>query len=183
MNKKDEEIQRKLQELESVVLKEASQREAVNPPALSDKSSDLVHTKTNPPAQQATSSSVGNDLCYFAGIGLLITGLIMVFNHARIGTGFLTAFGAGGFGLVLVPLVIGIGWLIYDAKNKWAWLLTVGTCIAIVFSVLSSLVLNFPQMTLLGMIMMLAPFAAGGALLLKGIGGPKGIEDKLKNKS
>jgi len=27
------------------------------------------------------------------------------------------------------------------------------------------------------------PFAVGGALLLKGIGGPKGIEDKLKTKS
>jgi hypothetical protein len=29
--------------------------------------------------------------------------------------------------------------------------------------------------------MMLLPFAAGGALLLKGMGGPKAIEDKLKN--
>lgn len=173
MNKKDQEIEAKLQELESAVLKESLQ-----PPSTIHKSTEIVAPKKELPAE----TSVQSDLCYFGGIGLILTGLFMLFNHVRVGTGMLAALGMGstGFGFVLLPLMIGIGWLIYDAKNKLAWMLTAGSCALIFFSILNSMIMSFPTMTLLGTIMMLAPLAVGGALLLKGIGGPKALEDKLK---
>ena len=106
----------------------------------------------------------------------------MFFNHVHVGTGFLQAlgWGGGGFGLILIPLIFGLGWLMYDSKNKVAWLLNSVVCGVIIFSVLSSLIMTFPTTTLLGVIILLLPFAAGGALLLKGAGGPKGLENKLK---
>jgi hypothetical protein len=90
--------------------------------------------------------------------------------------------GGGGFGLLLIPLIFGIGWLIYDVKSRWAWLVTAAVTGVIIFSVLNSLVLNFPQISLLGLVMLLLPFAAGGALLLKGVGGPKAIKEKMATK-
>jgi len=33
---------------------------------------------------------------------------------------------------------------------------------------------------LLGLIMMLLPFAVGGVLLLRGLGGPKGVKERLR---
>jgi hypothetical protein len=179
MNKKDEEIQKKLAELESVVLKETPMH-----PSVLETRTDLTHSGSQHPGRHpAQQSSVGNDLCYFSGIGLIITGLFMFFNHIRVGTGFLNmqGMGGGGIGLLLIPLMIGIGWLLYNPKSKIPWILTAASCAVVCFSVLSSLIMSFPQMTFLGMILMLLPFAAGGALLLKGMGGPKAIEDKLKN--
>jgi hypothetical protein len=184
MNKKDEEIQRKLLELEATVLKEA-------PPPPSLPTARQHSTAMTSLGQGATGSNarvpattVGQDLCYFLGIGLIFTGLLMFFNQVHVGSGVLATLGlgGGGFALILVPLMVGLGWLMYDSKNKWAWLLTASVCGFIVFAVLSSLVMTFPTLTLLGTIMLLLPFAAGGALLLKGLGGPRALQDKLITK-
>lgn len=180
MSKKDEEIQRKLQELEAAVLKESvTPKETSHPLVTPEKSTELLTTPKN-----QVQSTVQNDLCYFAGIGLILTSLFLFFNHIRVGTGMLQLFGMGGtgFGLLLIPLMTGIAWLIYDSKSKAGWLLCAASCAVICFSVLSSLVMTFPNLTLLGTIMMLFPLAAGSGLLLKGMGGPKAIEDKLTRK-
>lgn len=108
----------------------------------------------------------------------------MFFNHVRVGSGLLgmLGMGGGGFGLLLIPLMVGISWIIYDHKNRWAWLLSAAVTSVIIFSVLNSLVLSFPTISLLGVIMLLLPFAAGGALLLKSVGGPKAIQERLTDK-
>ncbi|CAN5554574.1 hypothetical protein BH10CYA1_BH10CYA1_25380 [soil metagenome] len=180
MSKKDDEIQRKLQELESAVLKESttqSQQHLTTPNPTT--SSDLMSLSKK---TELPTASVQNDLQYFGGIALILTGLFMFFNHVRVGTGMMGMFGlvGGGFGLLFIPLMVGIGWLIYDSKSKFAWLITAASCAVVIFSVLSSITMQFPQLTFLGLMLMLLPFAAGGALLLKGMGGPKAIEQKLK---
>ncbi len=187
MNKKDEEIQRKLLELEAAVLKEAPPQPSL--PASHQHSTAMTSLGASAASGStsrvpATTTNVQQDLCYFLGIGLIFTGLLMFFNQVHVGSGVLAMLGMGGsgFALILVPLMFGLGWLMYDSKNKWAWLLTASVCGFIVFAVLSSLVMTFPTMTLLGTIMLLLPFAAGGALLLKGLGGPKAMQDKLITK-
>ena len=180
MSKKDEEIQRKLQELEAAVLKESvSLKETNHPLVAQERSTELLTSQKN-----QVQSTVQNDLCYFAGIGLILTSLFLFFNHIRVGTGMLQMFGLGGtgFGLLLIPLMAGIGWLVYDSKSKAGWILSAASCAVICFAVLNSLIMSFPSLTLLGTIMMLFPLAAGGGLLLKGMGGPKAIEDKLTKK-
>jgi hypothetical protein len=127
-------------------------------------------------------TSAKQDFYYVCGIGLLLLGILMLFNHIRVGTGMFAALGmgSGGFGLVLIPLLVGLGWMMYDSKNKIGWAITALSIALIFFSALSSLIMMFPSVTLLGLILMLLPFAAGGALLLKGMGGPKGVEQKLR---
>ncbi|HIA50834.1 MAG TPA: hypothetical protein EYN91_01925 [Candidatus Melainabacteria bacterium] len=172
MNRKEEEIKKKLLELETSVLKEAP-----SPLASDSKSTTLTTGGSQTPA-----TTVKSDLCYFGGLGLIGVGILMMFQHVTIGSGFLgmLGFGGGGFGLLLVPLMFGIGWMFYDSKSRAGWMITAGSCALIFFAILSSLRMNFASIPLLSMIMMLLPFAVGGALLLKGMGGPKGVEDALK---
>ena len=85
--------------------------------------------------------------------------------------------------MMLIPLLVGIGMLVYNPKNKIGWLLTAGMCLLIVLSVLGSLVMYFPMLSFMEMIIMLLPMAIGAVLLIKGVGGPKGLEDKFKKLS
>lgn len=175
MNQKDEDIQRQLNKLEIEVLKE----EEPHSVSFENKSSTNVTVGQN--ADIVSGASVQQDLYYFSGLGLIITGILMFFNHVHVGTGFfqMLGLGGGGFGLLLIPLMVCLGWLMYDYKNKIAWIATAIMCGVVIFSILSSLVMTFPGMTLLGMIMLLLPFAAGGALLLKGAGGASGLKEKM----
>jgi len=174
MNKKDEQIERKLIELETSVAAE-SQKSVTDP-------KQPGHELLEPPAPEA---NVKNDLYYFTGIGLVITGILMMFNHIRLGTGFFAALGmgGGGFGLLLIPLMVGIGWIFYDSKSKMGYAVLAITVGLIFFGCLSSLVMSFPSMSLLGIIMMLLPLALGGALIVKSAGGPVGIKQKMRDEN
>jgi hypothetical protein len=106
----------------------------------------------------------------------------MLFQHVRVGTGIFSMLGIGGqgFGLLMIPLLVGIGWILYDARSRVGWAITSITCLVICFSVLSGLIMSFPSTSLLGLVFMLLPFAVGGMLLFKGLGGPQGVKEKLK---
>ncbi len=172
MNKKDDEIQKKLDELESTILKEQTKPHM---PSVPDAPKLLVTGAT-------TTEPVKNDLYYFGGIGLMLLGLLLVFQHVRVGSSMMNMFGMGAspVGIIILSIIIGIGWLIYDSKNKWGWLLAIASCAMMLFAILSSLVMYFPQLTVAETLMMLLPFAIGGAFFLKGVGGPKGVEAHIK---
>ena len=156
--------------------------------------------KTNQPIQP-TNKSLGHiesvsksdeivksDSQLFAGIGLFVIGLIMLFQHIKVGTGALAflGIGSGGFGFILLPLLVSIGWVFYNPKNKFAWGLGALSLIMIFVSVLSSIIMYFPTMSLLASITMLVPLILGISLIVKGIGGPKAISQnlsQLKNNS
>ena len=165
--------------LESAVLKESTQVSA------SQKSTELVSDPSRPDADPNNPDlPTKDDLKYFGGMGLVMLGLFLLFQHVKLTTGF-WFWGLSpthGFGLMLIPLLFGIGWIFYNAKSIWGWAITIITVITMVFAVLSSLSIRFDQMSLLGVIMILLPFALGFALILQGIGGPKGLEKAIRNK-
>lgn len=164
MNKKDDDqIQKKLIELEATIVEEPPQQLVVASP----KTTNLV----------AGDEEVKSDLYLTVGAGLLLLGIFLLFNHVRVGTGFLTWLGVGGqgFGLILIPLLVGIGFLCYDYKNRIGWVVTAVSLAAIIFGMLSHLVMTFPAMSLLGVIIMLLPFAFGGALVVRAIQSKKTI--------
>ena len=168
MDMKKEQIEQKLIELQSKVESEPVRSVSVN----------KATTDLTPP----TSAEIKSDLCYFGGLVSIALGLLLLFQHVRVGTGFFSMLGIGGqgFGLLMIPLLIGVGWLMYDVKSRAAWAITSITCLVICFSILSGLIMSFPSTSLLGLIFMLLPFAVGGMLLFKGLGGPQGVKEKLK---
>ena len=151
----------------------------------SKKSSDLpAFVASRNLLKMAEPTSAKDDLYYFAGIALMLFSVFVFFQHVHVGTGILQAFGfgAGGFGLLMLPLLVGIGLIIYNKKNKIGYAIISITCALVFYAVLSSLIMTFSPVSLLGLIIMLLPLAAGGAFFVKGLGGPKGIEDKLRQR-
>jgi hypothetical protein len=183
MNRKEEEIKRKLLELETSVLKETT------PTLITDQKTGSLRTTSSGSTVDTKSTgaptTVKSDLCYFGGLGLIGIGILMLFQYIQVGNGVMAMFGlgggGGGFGLLLVPLLVGIGWMFYDSKNRAGWYITGLSCAVIFFAMLSSIRIMLPSLSLLSMVMMLSPFAIGGALLIKGLGGPKGVEESLRS--
>lgn len=183
MNKKEEEIQQKLLELEATVLKENTELSTTT------KRTDLtLNTKGAAGSTNSLDSSsdpdtaTRNDAAYFGGLALLGLGLLLVFQHVRISSGFLAmlGIGTGGFGLLFIPLMIGIGMMFYNYKNKWAWVITAGSCIMLLLTIIMTLTINFPALSLMQAVIMFLPFALGSSFLVKGLGGPKGVIQSIK---
>jgi len=156
MSKQDEEIKKKLMELEASLPEETIQPPAVRP----------ANTEVSKPTD-----SVESDLYLVIGFGLLLTGIFLFMHHAQLVAPVSSwlGFGSPGFGLILLPLLLGLGFVFYDYQNRVGWVLTAASCALIFFAVLSQLVMYFPSMTLLGVMIMLLPLAAGGALIAKGL--------------
>jgi hypothetical protein len=158
--KPEEEIQLKLAQLEASIGDTASQ-----PPAAPVKKTDVAVVRTQ--KEEAEKS----DFQLIVGFCLMALGMLLFFNHVHIGSSFMGMFGLGGTGtaLIIIPLMIGIGMLFFDYKNRLAWGVTAACLAVLIFSVLSSLVITFPGMTLLSLVIMLVPFSLGGAFVAKGL--------------
>jgi hypothetical protein len=70
-------------------------------------------------------------------------------------------------GLLVLPLLLGFGMLIYVYKSRMAQLLTLGTFAVILFVMLTNMTIVFPTMSMLDFVMMALPLCGGAALLAK----------------
>jgi uncharacterized protein len=73
------------------------------------------------------------------------------------------------FGVVLIPLLIGIGLLFFDGKSKPGWLLTVASGGAIVVGIISKLEATWRPTSLLVSLLILGSIAAGIGLVARGL--------------
>lgn len=185
---KDEDIQKKLVELESAILKESGP-ESGSQLSTRESSRAISETKrddmTGPSSSSGMSESTKSDLHYFGGIFLLLVGMIMLFQHVRVTSGYMTWWGIStgdSIGVLLVLLTIGIGWIVYNSRSLWGWLIGALSLFTIIFSIVSGLRIHFYPVSMLQMIFMLLPFAFGAGFLLKGLGGPKGLEEVVKTR-
>ncbi|MBZ0185293.1 MAG: hypothetical protein K8F91_03500, partial [Candidatus Obscuribacterales bacterium] len=169
MRMKDEDIQQKLVELESAILKESTElTTSVGNTELSEVKSQLPARKESVAFQAARS-----DLHYFGGIALLLLGIIMLFQHVKVTSGYMSWWGmsgGGNVGYLLMPLMLGIGWIIYNSRSLWGWMISAVSLFTIIFTIISGLRIYFVPVTMLNVIFMLLPFAIGAAFVLKGMG-------------
>lgn len=110
---------------------------------------------------------------FFAGVAMLAAGLYWLFNSVVVesfGFGYgLINFGGVSIpsGLVIVPLVVGIFWLVMKPKSFLAKVLTVVGVVIIVASIIASVRLRFVQKTLYEYIIMMVLIVVGAALLAR----------------
>ena len=167
----EDEIHKKLADLE-MSLKET---EAKASPAKLKISNQLTSAATEKEAMHS-------DMQIFSGFALIAVGILMVLNHVKIGTGYMTllGLGGGGAGFLILPIIVGIGIMFYDYKNKLGWRLAGGGFVVLLFVLLSQLTMHFAHISLLGFILMFLPLAIGGAMLAKGVKVRNRLEDKAK---
>lgn len=118
-----------------------------------------------------TSGGIGQ---FFLGLIMMCGGFYMLFKAVIVSSSFGFAarlFGMGGLdvsgGMVLVPFMIGVGMVFYNARNYLAWLLVLGALAALVFGVITSVHLSLSTMSAFDLLVILV-LAMGGLGLFLG---------------
>ena len=104
------------------------------------------------------------------GIGTFLIGFVMAVaggylltNQVTVTSGYWRLWGYNGFGLTLLPLVVGIAFLFFDGKSIVGWLLTLAGAVILFVGIIMNLDIYFRPTSLFNTLAMLV-------LLLGGIG-------------
>ncbi|RCU49629.1 MULTISPECIES: hypothetical protein [Corallincola] len=123
-----------------------------------------------------TSGGVGQ---FFIGLVMMCGGFYMLFNAITVRSSFgmrtsLYSFGSGWgitSGMVMIPFIFGIGLIFYNSKNILGWILTIGSLVALIFGVISSINFSMRTMTSFDLIVILVLSVGGVGLFLRSLKG------------
>lgn len=103
----------------------------------------------------------------------LLLNRIAVTSNFGFGTRLYGGAGYGGFGLttgmVLIPFVIGVALIFYNARGIAGWILAVGAMVALIFGVLASVSFGFHAMSAFDLIVILVLAVGGLGLFLRSL--------------
>ncbi len=122
-----------------------------------------------------TSGGVGE---FLIGLVMMCGGFYMLFNNIVVRSNFGMGMRLYGFhafgaqygittGMVLIPFIIGIGMVFYNAKNWIGWVLVLGSLTALVFGVISSIHFSMRTMTSFELLTILVLAIGGLGLFLR----------------
>jgi hypothetical protein len=123
---------------------------------------------------------------FFIGLILMCGGFYLLLNSVVVSSSFglgTRLFGVGGYGItggiVLIPLVIGIAMIFYNARSAFGWLLAIGAFAALVFGVIASVNMSLRTMSAFELICILVLAFGGLGLFLRSLRGARrdDIED------
>ena len=124
-----------------------------------------------------TSGGLGQ---FFIGFAMMCGGFYLLLNAITVRTSFglgsrvygFSAFG-GNYGLtsgmILIPFIFGVGMIFYNSKNPIGWLLTVGSTVALIFGVISSIHFSFRTMSAFDLMLILVLAVGGLGLFLRSL--------------
>jgi hypothetical protein len=123
---------------------------------------------------QGAGGTSGGSGQFLLGLVMMCGGFYLLLNNVIVSSTFglgSRLFGIGGFGvtggIILVPLVIGIGMIFYNARSYLGWLIAIASFFAMVFGVISSVSLDLRTMSAFYLITVLV-LAFGGLGLFLG---------------
>lgn len=113
---------------------------------------------------------------FLVGVIMLGAGTYMFLNSVRVYTGFSNSlYNVGNFnvtgGMVLIPMLFGIGMIFYDSRNLWGWVLGLGSLAALVLGVISKTQMQLKNMTSFELIVILVLMIGGLGLFLSSLRG------------
>lgn len=101
-------------------------------------------------------------------------GFYMLLNAITVTSGFglgSRLYSFGGFGItggtVLIPFIFGVGMIFFNSRNILGWLLAIGSIVALVFGVISTVSFNLRSMTLFDLMIILVLAVGGLGLFLR----------------
>lgn len=125
-----------------------------------------------------TSGGVGR---FFIGFVMMCGGFYMLLTAIQVTSSFglgMQLYGmpyGGGrtfgvtSGMVMIPFIFGVGFVFYNARSPIGWVLTVGSLVALIFGVISSIQFTFRTMTAFELIVILVLSAGGLGLFLNSL--------------
>ncbi|MCK5683800.1 hypothetical protein KAJ27_06750 [bacterium] len=110
------------------------------------------------------------------GIGSFLTGfllcgigLFMLGRKVVVFSGYHSFFGNNSFGVELVCFMLGIGFLFFNSKSPIGWIISAGSVIMILLSLIMSLRLRLHYLSLTETMIIFAMIAGGFGLIGKGL--------------
>jgi uncharacterized protein len=110
---------------------------------------------------------------FFFGFLLAVAGAWLLANQVTVASGYWHFWGYNSFGLSLIPLVVGIGFLFFDGTSIIGWLLTAAGAVIIFVGIIVNLDIYFRPTSLFNTIMMLGMLAGGIGLIARAIRAPR----------
>jgi hypothetical protein len=93
----------------------------------------IVTAPSTLPSKTGAGGTPGGVGQFFLGLAMAVVGGYLLLNQVQVATSFWSFGPYGGFGLTLLPLLVGVGFLFYDGKSSIGWLL-VGLGAAIILA-------------------------------------------------
>ena len=106
---------------------------------------------------------------FLAGLAMVVVGGYLLLNQVTVHSGFWSWFGGNTFGLTLLPLLIGIGFLFFDGRSAVGWVLTALGALIIVAGIIANLQIYFQPTSLYNTLIMLALVAGGLGLIVRSL--------------
>jgi len=104
------------------------------------------------------------------GFYLLLSSIVV---RARFGFGY-SVYSFGGYtvtsGMILIPFLFGVALIFFDRRSLSGWLLAVGSLIALIFGVISSVNFTLRGMTAFDLLVILILAFGGVGLFLRSLG-------------
>jgi hypothetical protein len=121
----------------------------------------------------------GGSLNFFIGLimatagGYLLLDNIVVSNSWGLGAPLYRLGFGGGWnvtgGALLIPFMFGVGWIFYNARSLWGWVIAGGALAAIIFGVIINLRITMQSMSLLTLIIILVLLVGGLGLFARSL--------------
>jgi len=126
----------------------------------------------------------GGSMTFWLGVAMMIGGFYLLLNsiviRAHWGFGH-SLYSFGGFGItsgmIMIPFLIGVGFVFYDSRSKLGWVLAVGSLLALIFGVIASVNFTFRNMSAFDLIVILVLAFGGIGLTLKSLSPPHSRSD------
>jgi hypothetical protein len=106
---------------------------------------------------------------FFLGLAMAIAGAYLLTNRVIVVSGYWSIWGYGGFGLALIPLIIGIGILFFNGKSIAGWLLLFVGVVIIIAAILMNLHIYFQPTSLFSTLVMIVLLAGGIGLIFRAL--------------
>ena len=123
-----------------------------------------------------TNGGVGQ---FLLGLAMMCGGFYLLLNSISVRSSFGfgsrlfggTGFGGFGFttGMVLIPFMIGVALIFYNARNIAGWVLALGSLVALIFGVIASVSFGFQAMSAFDLIVILVLALGGLGLFLRSL--------------
>jgi len=106
---------------------------------------------------------------FLLGLGMAVAGAYLLTNQVTVTSDYWTFWGYNAFGLTLIPLIIGIGFLFFDGSSVVGWILTFIGAVIIFVGIIMHLQIYFTRTSLFNTIIMLVLLAGGVGLIARSL--------------
>ena len=106
---------------------------------------------------------------FFAGLIMTGVGAYLLLSQVVVTSSFWNLFGFNAFGLTMLPLLVGVGFLFFSGKSTVGWVLTVLGAAIIVAEILMNMQIFFKPTSLYNTLIMLVLVAGGLGLIARSL--------------